>query len=59
MNFEWDANKAASNLSNHGVSFEEAQTVFDDSLYVDFYDPKHSEDGSATRSLDNQIRDDC
>ncbi|KJH73368.1 BrnT family toxin [Aliterella atlantica] len=44
MNFEWDANKAVSNLSKHGVSFEEAQTVFDDSLYVDFYDPKHSED---------------
>ena len=28
----------------HGVSFEEAQTVFDDPLYVDFYDPDHSYD---------------
>jgi len=26
----------------HGVSFEEAKTVFDDRLYVDFYDPDHS-----------------
>jgi uncharacterized DUF497 family protein len=43
MQFEWDKNKAAKNLSKHGVSFEEAKTVFDDPLYVDFYDPDHSE----------------
>jgi uncharacterized DUF497 family protein len=40
----WDRNKAARNLSKHGVSFEEAKTIFDDPLYVDFYDPDHSED---------------
>ncbi len=44
MQFEWDKNKAASNLSKHGVSFEEAKTVFEDPLYVDFFDPDHSED---------------
>ncbi len=44
MQFEWSENKAAGNLSKHGVSFEEAKTVFDDPLYVDFYDPDHSED---------------
>jgi uncharacterized protein len=44
MNFEWDENKAARNLSKHGVSFEEAKTVFDDPLYVDFYDPDHSDE---------------
>lgn len=44
MRFEWDENKAASNLSKHGVSFEEAKTVFDDPLYVDFYDPDHSDE---------------
>ena len=44
MQFEWSENKAASNLSKHGVSFEEAKTVFEDPLYVDFYDPDHSED---------------
>jgi uncharacterized protein len=30
-------------LLKHGVSFDEAKTVFNDSLYVDFYDPDHSE----------------
>jgi len=44
MPFEWDGNKAERNISKHGVSFEEAKTVFDDPLYVDFYDPDHSED---------------
>ena len=34
--------KRPSNLEKHGVSFEEAATVFDDPLYVDFYDPDHS-----------------
>jgi hypothetical protein len=42
MEFEWDETKAAANLSKHGISFDEAQTVFDDPLYVDFYDPDHS-----------------
>ena len=44
MGFEWDDEKAAANLAKHGVSFTEAQTVFDDPLYVDFYDPDHSDD---------------
>ena len=44
MNFEWDEAKADANLANHGVSFEEAKTVFDDPLYIDFYDPDHSDD---------------
>jgi hypothetical protein len=42
MEFEWDETKAATNLSKHGISLEEAQTVFHDPLYVDFYDPDHS-----------------
>ena len=42
MGYDWDKNKAVANLSKHGVSFEEAKTVFDDPLYVDFYDPDHS-----------------
>jgi uncharacterized DUF497 family protein len=44
MNFEWDEAKAEANLGKHGVSFEESRTVFDDPLYVDFYDPDHSYD---------------
>ncbi len=42
MAFDWDKKKAAENFVKHGVSFEEAETVFDDPLYVDFYDPDHS-----------------
>ena len=44
IDFEWDKNKATSNLSKHSVSFDEAKTVFDDPLFVDFYDPDHSND---------------
>ena len=42
MTFEWDEAKAAANLVKHGVSFDEAKTVFNDPLFVDFYDPEHS-----------------
>ena len=44
VQFDWDQTKASANLSKHGVSFDEARTVFDDPLYVDFYDPDHSDD---------------
>jgi len=44
MQFEWDSAKAAANLVKHGVSFDEAKTVFDDPLYVDFYDSDHSDE---------------
>lgn len=44
MEFEWDEEKATANFEKHGVFFEEAQTVFDDPLYVDFFDPDHSFD---------------
>jgi uncharacterized protein len=42
MEFEWDTSKAASNLNIHGVSFEEAQTVFDNPLAFIFEDEAHS-----------------
>lgn len=44
MEFEWDEAKVAANFAKHAISFEEARTVFDDALYVDFYDPDHSSD---------------
>jgi uncharacterized DUF497 family protein len=44
VTFEWDEAKAVANLAKHGVAFDEAKTVFDDPLYVDFYDPEHSVD---------------
>ena len=40
--FDWDLNKAASNLQNHGVSFDEAASVFYDSLAMLGGDPAHS-----------------
>jgi uncharacterized DUF497 family protein len=42
VDYEWDEEKATTNLNKHGVSFEEAATVFVDLLYIDFYDPDHS-----------------
>ena len=39
MHFEWDPAKAAENLSKHGISFEEASTVFFDSLSATGRDP--------------------
>ena len=42
MQFEWDASKAFTNLKKHGVSFEEAKTVFNNPLAVIFDDKQHS-----------------
>lgn len=39
---EWDPKKARSNLSKHNVSFEEATTVFTDSMSITIPDPLHS-----------------
>lgn len=44
MRFEWDPEKAASNLEKHGVSFEEASTVFGDRLAISVLDPDRSVD---------------
>lgn len=46
MHFEWDEQKASANLTKHGVSFYEAKSVFDDPLFVEFFDPEHSLDES-------------
>lgn len=43
VRFEWDKAKAALNKRKHGVSFEEAQTVFYDEHAIEFFDPDHSE----------------
>lgn len=42
MKFQWDSEKAVSNERKHGVSFEEAVTVFADPLAVTISDPDHS-----------------
>ena len=42
--FEWDPPKNRSNIEKHGVSFEEASTVFQDTLSLTIDDPLHSID---------------
>ncbi|MEH1778774.1 MAG: BrnT family toxin [Nostoc sp.] len=42
MVFDWDEEKARSNLVKHNVSFDEATSVFDDPLFLTFADPEHS-----------------
>ena len=42
LKFDWDAPKSTANLRKHGVSFEEAATVFGDPLALTFADPDHS-----------------
>ena len=42
MLFDWDEEKAKSNLAKHGISFDEATSVFDDPLFLIFADPEHS-----------------
>ncbi|MCU0598851.1 MAG: BrnT family toxin [Desulfobacterales bacterium] len=43
LTFEWDPQKAISNFEKHGVSFEEASTIFQDPLSITIDDPLHSE----------------
>ena len=42
MRFEWDPEKARRNFTKHGVAFEEASTIFGDSLSLTIPDPEHS-----------------
>ena len=44
MEFEWDQSKEVVNLEKHGVSFEEAKTVFNNPLAIIFDDEAHSVD---------------
>jgi uncharacterized DUF497 family protein len=44
LQFEWDQKKEKTNVKKHGVSFEEARTVFYDEYAMQFYDPDHSDE---------------
>jgi len=44
LQFEWDDRKEKANIKKHGVSFEEARTVFYDENAMQFFDPDHSGD---------------
>ena len=43
MRFEWDQTKNEKNKKKHGISFEEAKTVFFDEYAILFDDPDHSD----------------
>ena len=43
VRFSWDDSKNTANQKKHGVSFEEAQSVFFDDQAIEYYDPDHSE----------------
>jgi hypothetical protein len=43
LRFTWDESKSKANQKKHGISFEEAQTVFFDENAIEFFDPDHSE----------------
>ena len=43
IKFEWDGEKNKTNTKKHGVSFDEARTVFYDEHAIQFFDPEHSE----------------
>jgi len=49
IQFGWDKTKAAANVKKHGVSFEEAQSIFYDEFAVQFFDEENS--GSEDRFL--------
>ena len=58
MRFEWDPGKAAANLAKHGVSFDEASTVFGDPLATTVSDRDHfsPEERLLTTGLSNRQR---
>jgi hypothetical protein len=49
--FSWDARKARRSLRKHGVSFEEAATVFADPEAREWEDPSHSDDEERMKRL--------
>ena len=56
--FEWDENKARTNLKKHKISFDEAKTVFNDPLLLTYQDEEHSaqEERAISIGLSNQYR---
>lgn len=42
LKFEWDPSKASTNAQKHGITFQEARTVFDDDFARLLHDPDHS-----------------
>jgi len=53
IKFEWNDSKAKSNKKKHGVSFEEAKSVFYDEFAIQFYDEKNSKAEDRFLLLEN------
>ena len=58
IKFDWDPGKARRNLRKHGIGFNEASTVFADTLSITIPDPDHSENEErwVTMGLSNSQR---
>lgn len=56
MIYEWDPKKAKANLRKHGVSFDEAASVFLDPVAVTFPDPDHSGEESREITIGHSTR---
>lgn len=56
LSFEWDPGKAAANAAKHGVTFEEAKTVFHDEHALLIDDPDHSKSEARFILLGRSIR---
>ena len=58
LRFTWDKSKSKANQKKHGISFEEAQTVFFDENAIEFFDPDHSqsEDRFLLLGLSSSLR---
>jgi uncharacterized DUF497 family protein len=56
IKIEWDPRKARQNLRKHSIDFNEASTVFADTLSITISDPDHSEDEERRLTMGLSIR---
>ncbi|OGW24394.1 MAG: hypothetical protein A2X59_09205 [Nitrospirae bacterium GWC2_42_7] len=54
--FEWDKNKAKKNIEIHEISFDEASTVFKDTLSLTIHDPLHSDEEDRFTLIGNSVK---
>lgn len=52
MRYEWDRNKAATNLNKHGIDFADAVSVFSDELAITIFDERFEEERFVTIGTD-------
>jgi hypothetical protein len=54
--FEWDPEKAKRNFKTHRVSFDEASTVFNDTMSLTIHDPLHSDEEDRFVTIGNSFK---